>query len=113
MEFTRYEVWCISVTIGMNVVVALFVSFVGFLVVKFKEIRMHILEAAQDGDKVTHWNDGKNVVYLILGLFSAWFTSNLIMIFVYHRMFDAGPAALVGTMIAVTFTLLGIAWKKP
>jgi len=80
--------------------------------VKFKDVRNHILEAAQDGDRVTNWIDGKNVVSLVLGLINAWFTWNLILVFVYHKMFDTGPAALVGLMVTITFTLLGIAWKK-
>jgi len=110
---TSYEVWCICVTIGLNVVVSCLITFACWLIVKFKDVRDHILEAAQDGDKVTHWTDGKNVVSLVLGLLSAWFTSNLIMIFVYNKMFEVGPGGLMLTMIGITFTLLGIAWKKP
>ncbi len=109
---TSYEVWCICVAVGMNISGACFVAFCCWLIVRFEEVRKHILQATQDGDNVTHWTDGKNVVSLILGLFSAWFTLNLIMVFVYHKMFDTGPGALVGLMVTITFTLLGIAWKK-
>jgi hypothetical protein len=107
-----YEVWCVSVAVGSNMAVVFMLCFWCWMLVKFKEVRTHVLQAAQDGDNVTHWIDGKNVVSLILGLFNAWFTWNVILLFVFHKMFDAGPAALVGTMVAITFTLLGIAWKK-
>jgi len=112
MKLDTYEVWCVSVAVGMNISVTLFAAFCCWLIVRFKEFRDHLLQAAQDGDNITHWVDGKNVVSLVLGLFSAWATFNIILLFVFHKMFDTGPGALVGLMITITFTLLGIAWKK-
>ncbi len=108
-----YKVVCLCFDGLMNVGVVAIIVFVCWSIVRYEALRMHILESAQDGDKVTHWSDGKNVVSLILGLFSAWFTGNLTMIFVTYKMFEVGPGAVVTLFVAVTFTLLGIAWKKP
>jgi hypothetical protein len=79
---------------------------------RFEQLRVHLLQSAQDGDNVTHWVDAKNVVYLILGLFSSWFTADIAGLFVYSKMFDVAPMAFLAMFITVSFTLLGIAWKK-
>lgn len=88
------------------------VTFVIWSLVRFEDMRRHALEAVQDGDKVTHWSDGKNVVSLVLGLFSAWFTCNMTLALVATDRIDAEHIALVTIFVAVTFTLLGIAWKR-
>lgn len=108
-----YKIVCLVFDGMVNAAVVAVIVFVCWSIVQYEALRAHILESAQDGDKVTHWSDGKNVVSLILGLFSAWFTANLTMIFVTFKMFEIGPIAIVTLFIGVTFTLLGIAWKKP
>lgn len=106
-----YEALVLGLMIMINTAVAIFGSFTGYCIVKFEAFRKEILSAAQDGDEVTHSKDGKNVVYLILGVFSAWFTANVAGIFLYSKMFDYGPLALFGLLAGITFALLGIAWK--
>lgn len=109
---TDYQIVCVIFWAIMDTLVVAFICYVAWSVVKYETLRLHILQAAQNGDGVTHWSDGRNVVSLVLGLFSAWFTGNLVMLFVTYKLFDAGPAALVATFVAITFTLLQIAWKK-
>lgn len=88
------------------------VTFVIWSLVRFEDMRRHALEAVQDGDKVTHWSDGKNVVSLVLGLFSAWFTANITLAIIGTDRVDAEHIIMVSLFVAVTFTLLGIAWKR-
>ncbi len=88
------------------------VTFVIWTLVRFEDMRRHALEAVQDGDHVTHWSDGKNVVSLVLGLFSAWFTMNITLAIIGTDRVNAEHIVLVSLFIGVTFTLLGIAWKR-
>jgi hypothetical protein len=112
LGMTDYQIWVLVIMAIINTAVALTAAYLGYCILKFEGLRTHLLQSAQDGDNVTHWVDAKNVVYLILGLFSAWFTTDIAGLFVYSKMFDYGPMAFLGLFIAVSFTLLGIAWKK-
>lgn len=109
---TDYEILVLLIMGIINVAVAASAAFIGHCILKFEDLRKHILQSVQDGDEITHKDDGKHVVYLILGLFSAWFTTDIAGLFLYKKMFDVGPMAFLGLFIGVTFTLLGIAWKK-
>ncbi len=108
---TTYEALVIGLMIMINTGVAIFGAFTGYCIVKFESFRKELLSAAQDGDTVTHTKDGKNVVYLILGIFSAWFSANVAGILIYSKIFDYGALALFGLLAGITFALLGIAWK--
>lgn len=107
-----YHILIISVMVLINTSVALFAAFVCYSILKFPSFRQHLLESAQDGDEVTHFSDGKNVICLVLGLFASWFTFDLACIFAYERLFDYGSMAFLILFVGITFTLLGIAWKK-
>lgn len=96
----------------INTGAVLSVTVVIWSLVRFEDMRRHALEAVQDGDKVTHWSDGKNVVSLVLGLFSAWFTANITLAIIGTDRVDAEHIIMVSLFVAVTFTLLGIAWKR-
>lgn len=109
---TDYQILVLVIMGIINTAVAFTGAYVGHCILRFPEFRSHLLHAAQDGDGITHYNDAKNVVYLILGLFSAWFTTDVGGLFLYNKMFEIGPMAFMGTFVAITFTLLGIAWKK-
>jgi hypothetical protein len=109
---TDYQVLVLVIMAIINTAVACAGAFIGHCILRFESFRNHLLQSAQDGDNITHWNDAKNVVYLILGLFAAWFTTDVGGLFLYSQMFDVGPMAFLGLFIAVSFTLLGIAWKK-
>lgn len=109
---TSYEVIVVLVTAVIDMAVGAFATFICWCVIQFPEFRHQILESAQDGDKVTHWSDGKNVVLLILGLFSGFATFNIIMIFILFKMFEVGPSATVAFMTTVTGAFLGISLHK-
>jgi hypothetical protein len=96
----------------INISVAAGGAFFGYCLLKFPNFREHLLESAQDGDGTTHWIDAKNVVYLVLGIFAAWFTCDIAFVFAYAEKFEVGALSFLGIFVAVTFTLLGIAWKK-
>lgn len=107
-----YEIVCVIITVAIDMAAGAFATFVCWCIIQFEEFRKHILESAQDGDKITHWSDGKNVVFLILGLFSGGATFNLLMVFVLFKMFDAGPYAIIGFMTTVTGAFLGVSLHK-
>jgi uncharacterized membrane protein YhdT len=110
---TDYQILVLIIMSIMNTAVAITAAYVGYCLLKFEGFRKHLLQSAQDGDEVTHWVDAKNVVYLILGLFCSWFTTDIAGLFIYSQMFDLAPMAVLSLFIGVSFTLLGIAWKKP
>lgn len=107
-----YQIIVVLTTVALDVVAVAFATFVCWCMVQFPELRADVKESVQNGDKVTHWTDGKNVVFLILGLFSGAATFNLLMIFVLFQMFDVGPMGAVGFMSAVTGSFLGISLHK-
>jgi len=109
---TDYQILVLVIMFIMNIAVASTAAYIAYCILRFESFRRHLLQSAQDGDNITHWNDAKNVVYLILGLFSSWFTTDIAGLFVYSKMFDLGPMSFLGLFVAVSFTLLGIAWKK-
>lgn len=107
-----YQIIVVIVTVAIDMVAISFATFICWCMVQFPELRADVKESVQDGDKITHWTDGKNVVFLILGLFSGAGTFNLLMIFVLFQMFDIGPMGTVGFMSTVTGTFLGISLHK-
>lgn len=109
---SSYEIVCVIITTVTDMAAGCFATFICWCVVEFPGFRNQILESAQDGDKVTHWSDGKNVVLLILGLFSGFATFNIMMIFILFKMFDVGPSATVAFMTTVTGAFLGVSLHK-
>lgn len=109
---TTYQIIVVIFAVVIDTVAVAFATFVCWCMVQFPELRSDVKESVQDGDKVTHWTDGKNVVFLILGLFSGAGTFNLLMIFVLFKMFDNGPFAVVIFMTTVTGAFLGISLHK-
>lgn len=109
---STYQIIIVITTVAIDIVAIAFMTFVCWCIVQFSDFRAHIKESVQDGDKITHWTDGKNVVFLILGLFSGAGTFNLLMIFVLFQMFEAGPYTVVGFMTTVTGAFLGISLHK-
>jgi hypothetical protein len=109
---STYQIIVVITTLLIDIAAVAFTTFVCWSMVQFPELRADAKEAVQNGDKVTHWTDGKNVVFLILGLFAGAATFNLLMIFVLFQMFDAGPIGVVGFMTTVTGAFLGISLHK-
>ena len=107
-----YQIIVVITTVAIDIAAVAFATFVCWSMVQFPELRADVKESVQNGDKVTHWTDGKNVVFLILGLFSGGATFNLLMIFVLFQMFDIGPMGVVGFMSTVTGAFLGISLHK-
>ena len=111
-KFTDYQILVLAVIFFTDLISACVVWFVCFALIRFDKFRNAVSEAIQNADEKFHWQDAKNVSYLVAGFLSASFTANIIGIFVYAQLFDVGPAALVTLLVGVTFTLFGIAWKK-
>lgn len=94
-----------------NALVALFAGVFALAYFKFPELRKHVLESIQDGDNITHQQDGKFVVALILGLFSALFTANLTLAIIAFKELEWQHIAVISGFAGITFTLLGVSWK--
>lgn len=108
-----YE-WGICLSAGiLNGAVCGIVVFSAFGIIRFEGFRSVVSEAVQDADGKFHWLDARNFAFLVAGFLSAWFTMNLAFIFCFSKMFDPGPLAVLVFFSGITFTLWGIAWKKP
>ena len=112
MDLTKLEVVCLAIGITMTGAAAAVAIFSCWLLATKVEVRRHVLQSIQDGDGVTHQGDGRFVISLLLGLFSAWFTGCIVLVFIAENMVDPGHIAVMVLFITITFTLLGIAWKK-
>lgn len=111
-HFTDYQLLVLALSGVLNLICCCVVIFVCYAIVKWESFRSAVAEAIQDNDKAYNWIDARNVGLFVAGYLCAWFTMNITTVFVYNKMFEAGPLFVIGTFIAVTFTLWGIAWKK-
>jgi len=110
--FTDYQLLVLTLTAVLNCVCCGITILFCYGLVKWKGFRDAVAEAIQDNDKAYNWVDARNVGLFVAGYLCAWFTMNITSIFVYNKMFETGPLFVIGTFVAVTFTLWGIAWKK-
>lgn len=110
---TEYEISCVIVWAYMNIIVSALSIFIMRTVLKFPEFRKGLVQGIQDNDNAFHAADIDRTIFRICGLVSANFTMNIVGVCFYHKMFDIGPIAVITLFIGVTFTLFGIAWKKP
>lgn len=110
---TNYELLIVLSAGLLNFSICLLVVSAAFCLIRFDGFRLAVAQAIQDADGAFHWVDARNFAFIIAGFLCAWFTMNLGFIFCYARMFDPGPGAFIIFFTTVTFTLWGIAWKKP
>lgn len=107
IEASCFIIWCTMTAFTVGVA-----CYAGWMMAVKEGVRQHVLQSVQDGDGVTHQSDGKFVVLLILGLFSAWITGSITLAFSGLNLLDVEHIAVISLFVGVTFTLLGIAWKK-
>lgn len=113
MELTKLEFICLIIGLVMTIATISVAVFFGWLLATKSEVRKHVLESVQDGDNVTHQSDGRYVVSLLLGIFSAWLTGCIMLVCLAENLVDPGHIFVITLFVGITFTLLGIAWKKP
>ena len=110
---SAYHILTLTIFFLVNLVAFYLVGFVSYAIIKYDIFRKNIVQSIQDGDEVSHTKDAVNFTRWIQGILCSWFTGNIGLVIMYEKMFDPGSLTFLGMFIAVTFTLLGIAWKKP
>lgn len=109
---TDYKILTLLIFGIFNGVALYIVAFVTYSVIRFDVFRNKMVESIENGDKVAHSQDAANFTRWIQGILCSWFTGNVALVFMYEKMFDVGPMGFLVVFIGVSFTLLGIAWKK-
>jgi len=112
MDISDYQILVLAVGVLMDSVCAFVIIFFSYLMVNYEKFRSGLVEAIQNGDKVFHWMDAKRFASFVAGGINAIFTMNITLVFLYAKMFDAGPVTFIIIFGGITFALWGIAWKK-
>lgn len=108
---TTFQLTILFFAAWFNFLVSAFCGVFALAYFKFPDLRKHVLESIQDGDNITHQQDGKFVVALVLGLFSALFTANLTLALIAYKDIEWQHITVMAGFAGITFTLLGISWK--
>jgi hypothetical protein len=109
---SAWEVWIVCIMIFIDCLISALSTYVCFLLVRYRGVRVHALRFIQNDDTKSEWQDLKNLVFLVVGLWILLFAVNITGALLYNKMFEWSPVSFNTGIYAISFTFLGLAWRK-
>jgi hypothetical protein len=109
---SAYEVQIICTMTFINGICSSMGIYFSYLLIRFPGAREMALRFIQNDDSKSEWQDLKNFVFLMVGLIILLFALNITGILLYNKMFEWPPVSFNTGIYAISFTFLGLAWRK-
>src|SRR4051812_32748934 len=109
---SAYEIGILCTMIFIDALISALSTYVCFLLVRYRGVRVHALRFIQNDDTKSEWQDLKNLVFLVVGLWVFLFAINISGVLLYNKMFDWPPVSFNTGLYAISFRFLALAWRK-